>query len=315
MHYRTLGRTGLKVSLLSLGSGGARLMGQEQGLTQQDQDKLVRRSLDLGINLFDTSPVYGQSEEILGHALRDVPRDQYILTSKCLLRKDDRPVTDVQSIYQDVATSLRRLRTDCIDIMLFHGMMPDQAYREVVAQLYPALEQLREDGKIRFIGFSEPYAIDAGHEAALMGLRNDPAMWDVIMLKYGILNQVAAAEALSLALKHEVGIMNMAAVRVKLPDPVLLEELIASWKGRDEIPEDSLPVQNPLGWLVKGDVDSVISAGYKFAADHPAIATVLTGTATISHLEQNARALDHPALPESDKNRLIELFSHIVEYA
>ncbi|MBT5874267.1 MAG: hypothetical protein HOH43_12680 [Candidatus Latescibacteria bacterium] len=315
MHYRILGRTGLKVSLLSLGSGGARLMGQEQGLTQNDQDKLVRRSLELGVNLFDTSPVYGHSEEILGHALKDVPRDQYILTSKCHLRKDDEPVTDVQSIYDDVETSLRRLRTDCIDIMLFHGMMPDEAYGEVVERLYPALEQLRMDGKIRYIGFSEPYAIDAGHEAALMGLRNDPNLWDVIMLKYGILNQVAATEALSLSLKHDVGIMNMAAVRVKLPDPALLEELIASWKARGEIPEDSLPVQNPLGWLVNGDVDSVISAGYKFAADHPAIATVLTGTATISHLEQNARALDHPALPESDKNRLIELFSHIVEYA
>ena len=53
MHYRTLGRTGLKVSLLSLGTGGTRSMGQTQGLTQQDQDMLVRRSLDLGINLFD----------------------------------------------------------------------------------------------------------------------------------------------------------------------------------------------------------------------------------------------------------------------
>ena len=118
-----------------------------------------------------------------------------------------------------------------------------------------------------------------------------------------------------LAREHDVGIMNMAAVRVKLPDPAFLEELIASWKARREIPEDSLPVRNPLGWLVHGDVDSVISAAYKFAADHPAIATVLTGTATIAHLEQNVSALDAPALPEADKDRLINLFGDIVEYA
>ena len=315
MHYRILGRTGLKVSLLSLGTGGTRSMGQKQGLTQQDQDMLVRRSLDLGINLFDTSPAYGRSEEILGQALTDVPRDTYILTTKCPVKKDDRPVEDVQTVYDHVEASLRRLGTDCIDIMLFHGMSPLEAYQNVVDRLYPGMERLREQGKIRFIGFSEPFSSDPGHEAALTGLRTHPAMWDVIMLKYGILNQIAAKEALMLAREHDVGIMNMAAVRVKLPDPALLEELIVSWKARREISEDSLPVGNPLGWLVHGDVDSVISAAYKFAADHPAIATVLTGTATIAHLEQNASALDAPALPEADKDRLINLFGDIVEYA
>jgi len=315
MQYRTLGRTGLKVSLLSLGTGGARRMGQRQGLTQQDQDKLVRRSLDLGINLFDTSPAYGHSEEILGKALSQVSRDTYILCSKCPVKKDDKPVSDVHFVYKSVEASLRRLRTDCIDIMLFHGMPTHQAYQDVVDRLYPGMERLREQGKIRFTGFSEPYVKDPQHKGILTGLKNHPQLWDVLMLKYGILNQIAAKESLPLAVEYDVGIINMAAVRIKLPDPELLEELIASWKERGEIPVDSLPERKPLDWLVRGEVDSVISAAYKFAADHPAIASVATGTATIAHLEENAAALERPVLPAVDKKRLIDLFGNIVEYA
>ena len=315
MQYRTLGRTGLKVSLLSLGTGGARRMGQRQGLTQQDQDRLVRRGLDLGINLFDTSPAYGHSEEILGKALSHVSRETYLLCSKCPVKKDDKPVSDVHFLYESVETSLRRLRTDCIDIMLFHGMPTHQAYQDVVDHLYPGMESLRQQGKIRFTGFSEPYVKDPWHKGVLTGLQNHPELWDVLMLKYGILNQIAAKEALPLAIEHDVGIMNMAPVRIKLPDPVLLEELIASWKERGDISVDDLPERKPLDWLVHGEVDSVVSAAYKFAADNPAIATVVTGTATIVHLEQNAAALERPVLPAVGKDRVIDLFGDIGEYA
>jgi predicted aldo/keto reductase-like oxidoreductase len=177
------------------------------------------------------------------------------------------------------------------------------------------MSRLREQGKLRFIGLSERYREDPRHEAAVLALKTDPGLWDVVMLKYGILNQYAAKEALPLAVEHGVGILNMAPVRYKLPRPKLLEELIADWKRRGLVPADSLPSIDPLGWLVHGDVDSVITAGYKFAADHPAISTVITGTAIIEHLEDNAAALEEPSLEEGDKRRLIELFAEIAEYA
>ena len=104
-------------------------------------------------------------------------------------------------------------------------------------------------------------------------------------------------------------------MRVKLPDPELLEELIAKWKAGGKIAADALPDADPLGWLVRDGVGSVIDVGYKFASDHPAIATVLTGTASIAHLEANAAALDEPRLPEPDTARLRRLFGHIAEYA
>ena len=70
MHYRTLGRTGLKVSLLSQGTGGPSQFGQNKGLFQAEQNRLIRRCLDLGINLFDTHESYGESEAILVVRLR-----------------------------------------------------------------------------------------------------------------------------------------------------------------------------------------------------------------------------------------------------
>ena len=75
-----------------------------------------------------------------------------------------------------------------------------------------------------------------------------------------------------------------------------------------------LPDEDPLGWLIHDGVESIVDAGYKFAADHPAISTVLTGTSRIHHLEGNVRALENPTLPESDKQRLRELLGEIAIY-
>ena len=82
MQYRILGRTGLKVSLLGLGTGGPSLLGQHRAMSQAEQDALIRRCLDTGVNLFDTSAAYGRSEEILGRALDGVSRDTYVLVTK-----------------------------------------------------------------------------------------------------------------------------------------------------------------------------------------------------------------------------------------
>ena len=324
MQYRTLGRTGLKISLLGFGTGGPSSLGQSSGMTQKEQTALVRRCFDLGINLFDTSSLYGRSEEILGQGLKGIPRDSYVLSTKWAHATiwsspgegdEDGPlVEDPQDLIRGVEDSLGRLGTDHIDIFQFHGLRPQQ-YHEVVDRFCPAMKRLQQDGKVRFIGFTTRYIADPAHEAALLGLRTDPDLWDTIMLKYGILNQVAANEILPLALEHGTGVLNMAAVRIKLPQPDQLEALIADWRRRGMIPTDGLPEKNPLGWLVHDDVDSVVSAGYKFAADHAAISTVLTGTANQAHLEENAAALEQPSLAESDRQRLVDIFGQIAEYA
>jgi len=324
MQYRTLGRTGLHVSLVGFGTGGPSSLGQSVGLTQHQQTALVRRALDLGINVLDTSCRYGQSEAILGRALAGVPRDSYTLSTKWghvpnwsprgVGGEDGDVEQDPQALARAVEGSLQRLRTDQIDIMHFHGLRAQQ-YPEVVGRFGPVMKRLQEQGKIRFIGMTTRFIADPRHEAAALALNTDPDLWDTVMIKYGILNQYAAKEVLPLALENATGVMNMAPVRIKLPAPDLLEQLIADWKQRGLIPADRLPDRNPLGWLVQGDVDSVVTAGYKFAADHLAIGTVLTGTANIAHLEQNVAALAKPTLPDAHKQRLIELFGEIAEYA
>ena len=174
---------------------------------------------------------------------------------------------------------------------------------------------LKEVGKIRFIGFSESFESDPTHKAASIGLEQNPLEWDVIMLKYGILNQTASKIVLPLAQEHNVGIINMAAVRIKLPSPLLLESLILDWVNRGLVARDSLDQKKPLDWLITANTDSVIAAGYKFAIDHDAISTVLIGTGDIGHLEENVKSIIGNSLPNDHKVRLVDLFGHISDYA
>lgn len=314
MQYRTLGRTGLRVSLLGLGSGGARRLGQTQGFTQSQCDRLIQRALHLGINFFfDTSEEYDESEAILSRSLAGVARDSYVVATKWRWDWTGQLAEDPDELRQAVEKSLNRLRMDYVDIMMIHGLLPE-IHDAIVERFVPVLQRLREQGRIRHIGFSTRYPVDTSQKAAVVALRSNPDVWDVIDLKYGILNQLAANEALPLAAEHNVGIVNMAAVRERLPNLALLEKTIAEWKLKGYLTESRLPEKSPLDWLIHKDVDSVVSAGYKFAADHAGVSTVLTGTATIAHLEANAKALENPRLDESDKHRLIELFGKINEY-
>lgn len=313
MQYRKLGRTGLSVSLLGLGTGGARRLGQTQGFSQSQHDELIRRALDLGINFFDTSEEYDESEAILGSSLKGVTRDSYVIATKWRWDWTGQLAEDPDELRQAVEKSLSRLQTDYVDVMMFHGLLPE-VYEAIVESFVPVLERLKEQGKLRNIGFSTRYPVDTSQQAAVIALESDPNLWDVIELKYGILNQLAAERALPLAVEHDVGIVNMAAVRERLPDAELLEETIAEWTAKKYLAENSLPEKSPLNWLIHDEVDSVVSAGYKYAADHPAISTVLTGTATIAHLEANAAALENPRLDSTDKQRLVELFGKINEY-
>ncbi len=314
MEYRTLGKTGLQVSLAAFGTGGPSQFGQHKGLLQGQQSALVRRCIELGVNLFDTHEGYGDSERILGEALRGVPRDSYHLVTKWSYHSNGGVGRDAAAFQASVERSLKLLHTDYVDVMMIHGILASE-YESVVERFIPTIERFQEQGKVRFKGFSTRYIVDPAQEIVPVAISSHPDMWDVVMLKYGILNQIMAKEALTLASHHGIGVLNMASVRIKLPVPALLEELIAEWKDKGYIPGDSVPSRNPLGWLAHHDVDSVVSAAYKFAADHPAITSVITGTSSMQHLETNIAALEKPRLPRADSARLKCLFGDIVEYA
>ena len=312
MRYRLLGKTGLEVSILGFGSGGPSQLGQNTGLSSKEQHRLISRVIDLGINLIDSSEAYGDSEEILGKYLKQIPRASYVLATKNMCVNQSGEVRNPIELAQAIDRSLKRLETNHIDVMQFH-LLTLSDYEEVIEKLYPVMEKAKSAGKIRFIGFSEAFKIDPSHKAVVHALNKNPDLWDTVMLKYGILNQYAAKEALPLAKKHNIGVINMAVIREKLPNPKLLSNQIKSWKQEGLI-DSELDEINPLNWLIKGNVKSIIDAGYIFASEHPAVSSVLTGTSSINNLEKNVQALNINKLPEQHSQKLKDLFSDIAIY-
>ncbi|MCF6327478.1 MAG: aldo/keto reductase [Devosiaceae bacterium] len=157
MQYRTLGRSGLKVSVLSMGTftfGGAGDFGMVGGQGVPEARKLVDLCIEHGVNLFDTANMYstGLAEEILGEVL-DGRRNDVLITSKARMRIGDGPNDEGTSrfhLIRECERSLKRLRTDHIDIYYMHewdGITP-------VEETMAALDTLVQQGKVRYVGCS-----------------------------------------------------------------------------------------------------------------------------------------------------------------
>src|SRR6478736_726286 len=153
MQTRRLGQTDLQLPILSFGASS---LGQEFRSVKLDEAlDSVRTALDCGMNFIDTSPFYGRgmSEVLLGIALRDVPRDSYLLGSK--LGRYDRAHFDFSArrVEESVDVSLHRLGVDHLDIMLCHDIeFVDMS--QVVEETLPALRKVQKEGKVRFVGIS-----------------------------------------------------------------------------------------------------------------------------------------------------------------
>lgn len=309
MEYRTLGRTGLRVSVLGIGTGGPSQFGQNSGVPETDVSRMVRRALALGVNFFDTAAGYGESEAILGRALTGVPRDEYVLATKVQVARDEWTATP-EDVVATVELSLERLRVDVIDIMQFHGVKPED-YARTIEIFLPVMARLQEQGKFRFLGVSETYSQDFRHEMFPMALADDH--FDTAMVGYNMISPTAERRVLPMCLERNVGVICMVAVRRALSRPEVLAERIAYAKKTGLIERDSVPDEDPLGWLVKGHVTSLPAAAYKYVASHPAMGTVLTGTANIDHLESNVKAILGPPLPDDDVARLRGVFGAVWE--
>lgn len=171
MEYRTLGNSDLKVSVVGYGAWGigGQPFWQDEG--EEESINSIKKAFDLGINLFDTAPVYGFgfSEELLGKALQSVRKNSVIAT-KCGLRWDKEELGSIskiaarESIMEEVDLSLKRLRTDYIDLYQVHW--PDD--NTPINETMKALMDLKKVGKIRYIGVSN-YSVDQLKESAKYG--------------------------------------------------------------------------------------------------------------------------------------------------
>ncbi|XP_063708068.1 uncharacterized protein LOC134836781 [Culicoides brevitarsis] len=159
MEYLPFGKTGLRVSKISL--GGGTLAGTFYGsLDEQEAIAAVHEALKKGINYIDTAPYYGQgsSEDLLGKALKGVPRKSYYLATK--VGRYDPPNTYTQFDYsarktrESIEKSLKLLGVDYVDVVTIHDIEFEEDLRPVLHECLPTLEKLRAEGKIRFIGVS-----------------------------------------------------------------------------------------------------------------------------------------------------------------
>lgn len=295
MNYRTLGRTGLSVSALALGTVelgvdyGIPLPGESGRPTDAEGIRIVQAALDGGINFIDTARAYGESERVLGLALAD-GRERVVLASKVATQRPDgsTPTGDElrRAMLASLDESLRQLGTDWLDIWQIHNV--DAALlgqSEVVADVFAAAKQA---GKIRWTGGSF-------YGAALPRTALAYDLFDVMQVTYSVLDQRLADHFFAAAQAQNVGVV----VRSVLLKGALTERA-------DHLPRHLQPLIERSRRFRQTVADAKIGcspaqAAVAFALANPAIHGVLVGVRSVAEVKdavQSAQLHLPPSLLE-----------------
>jgi len=304
MNYRKIGRYGVKVSEMALGSwltyGGS--YGQEQA------DACVKKAYDLGINYFDTADVYGAglthpgaAEEVLAKSLEDFSRSSYVLATKTFWPVGDGPNDGGLSrkhIMEQCNASLKRLNTDFVDIFYCHRYDPETPVDEVMR----ALDDLIHQGKILYAGVSEWSAtqiLDAQDTAKRLNLNSiaidQPA--------YNMLNRYIEKEVMPMCTREGMGIAVFS--------PVAEGVLTGKYKKGQELPKGSRAADPKVGhfverYLTEESLDKVervskialennittAQLALAWILHHKEISSVIIGASRPEQIEENIKAVD-----------------------
>jgi aryl-alcohol dehydrogenase-like predicted oxidoreductase len=284
LEKRTLGRTGLEVT--TLGYGAMELRGEPRGPAVSDAEAsaILNAVLDSGINFIDTSPDYGNSEEHIGRSISH-RRNEYFLASKCgcLVGATPAPagqrnphVFTAENVRAGVEQSLRRMKTDHLDLVQFH-ISPSKAELEAEGAL-EELKKLQSEGKVRFLGMS----------GTLPNLREHIAMgvFDEFQIPYSALEREHEA-AIGEAAAAGSGIVIRGGVARGAP---------SEWdRARPGLPVkdrwDGAKLDDLLGGM------SRMEFTLRFTLTLPQLATTIVGTRNPDHLKQNLEAAAKGPLP------------------
>jgi aryl-alcohol dehydrogenase-like predicted oxidoreductase len=307
MEYTTLGRTELKVSVAGLGCGGFSRLGLSTGGTEASAIAIIHAALDQGVNLLDTAAPY-DTEHVVGKALKSVPRDRVVIATKSSVIRGGERWTP-ERVVASLDNSLRELQVDCIDVFQLHAV-PPSGYDYVRDVIAPVLLKEKERGKFRFLGITETAPNDLEHRMLLRAVPD--GIWDVAMVAFHLMNQNTRVAVFPATLRHRVGTLLMFAVRgiFARRDRVVqaMKELAAQRKVPQALAEDP----DPLGFLVHpGGAASLTDAAYRYVRHEPGVDVVLFGTGDQEHLRANIQSILRPPLPQADRERLRELFSHL----
>lgn len=307
MKRTMLGRTGPSVSVMGLGCGGHSRLGLATGGDEENAVTVVRRALALGVNFFDTAEAYG-TEEVVGRALAGTPRGEVVLSTKVGPRGENGPRAAAE-LTERVHGCLRRLGTEYVDVLHLHGVRAAD-YEHCVAELVPALFTLRDAGKIRFVGITEAFGPDPGHEMLVRAVRDD--CWDVCMVGFNLLNQSARERVFPFTQTKNMGVLDMFAVRRALAGADTLRDMVAELVRQGRLDGRDFDAADPLGFVLEsGAASSLTDAAYRFCRYEPGVHVVLSGTGSVAHLEANAASLCAPPLPGEITDRLRNLFAGI----
>lgn len=315
MNYRTLGRTGLRISIVGMGTGGGPdPLGQKSGIPETQIHALLHRAFDLGINFFDTAPGYMDSESILGRALGSLPRDKLIVSSKIALA-GSMPGEPIQVMRADqieaaIDTSLRRLQMEYLDVLLM-GVAGTEHFDLVMNEHMPVLRRLQSAGKFRFLGSSELSRSDGSHEWLQRILPTGEL--DVAMVAHNMINQSAQRTVFPICRERDIGVLNVFTVRRVFGVPGRLREVVEDLKARGVI-DAAVGDEAMLEWLVKDrEAGSIIEAAYRYAAYTPGVTTVMNGANDVRMLEQNIGSVHRGPLSSAAVERLGRLFGRVAE--
>jgi aryl-alcohol dehydrogenase-like predicted oxidoreductase len=301
MEYRILGRTGVSVSKLCL---GAMMFGPWGDPDHENGIRTIHRALDAGINFIDTADVYsqGESEEIVAKALAGSLRDNVVLATKFHGAMGEDPNQQGSSrrwIIREVENSLRRLKTDWIDLYQVHRPRIDTDVEETLS----ALTDLVHQGKVRYIG-SSTYPASQIVEAQWVARDRQLQRFVTEQPPYSILVRHTEADVLPTCARHGMGVLTYS--------PLAGGWLSGRWRKDSDLPTPSparqrlanrydlsLPVNqrkleaaDALGQLAEEAGLTLIEMAIAFVLNHPAVTSAIIGPRTLEQLESQLPAAD-----------------------
>jgi aryl-alcohol dehydrogenase-like predicted oxidoreductase len=281
MEKRTLGRTGLQVTVLGHGAmeiRGPRIWGGRP-VTDEEADRILNAVLDGGINFIDTAWDYGKSEEYIGKCLAG-RRKEYILATKCGCTwedkgdHDDTPhVWTRDNLRKNIESSLQRMKTDYVDLWQLHNPSPDQVQAE---DLVACMEQVKKEGKVRHVAISStlphiPTYLEWG-------------AFDSYQIPYSALER-----------RHETAITRVGEAGCGV--------IVRGGVARGE-PGSGLGGKDRWESWEKARLDELLAPGesrtaflLRFTIAHPHMHTTIVGTKSPEHLKENIQAAQAGPLP------------------
>jgi L-galactose dehydrogenase len=280
LEYRTLGKTGLKVSALSFGASS--LGSVFKPVDEATAIRTVHTALDLGINFIDVSPFYGytKAETVLGKALKGVPRDRYYLATKVGRYGDAEFDFSAKRSIASVDESLRRLGIEYIDIIQSH----DNEYgdlNQVVNETIPALRQVQQQGKAHFVGVT-------GYPLKIFRTILGKAEVDTILsYNHYSLNDTTLAGLLPWLSQKGTGVINASPVSQGL----LTNHELPAWHPA---PPEVRKACAAAAAFCRSQGTDIAKLAMQFSVSNPGIPTTLVGTADPANIEKDIKWIEEP---------------------